>query len=112
MTYSVIQAPDPGDALIDYARRNSVDHIVIGARASSVLRRYLGSVSAHVVAGAPCSVTVVRTPRDTRSARRAAEKVSEQARNAPPIADPCGQFDSPGPFEGDAGMSLIRPELS
>ena len=36
--------------------------IVIGARASSALRRYLGSVSAQVVAEAPCTVTVVRTP--------------------------------------------------
>lgn len=30
------------------------------ARGSSTLRRYLGSVSAHVVAQAPCTVTVVR----------------------------------------------------
>jgi nucleotide-binding universal stress UspA family protein len=70
MTYSVLEAPDPGEALIDYARRNHVDHIVVGARASSALRRYLGSVSSQVVAGAPCSVTMVRTPREVRSARR------------------------------------------
>ena len=31
------------------------------ARASSALRRYLGSVSVQVVAQAPCTVTVVRT---------------------------------------------------
>ncbi len=35
---------------VDYARNNHVDHIVIGARGSSPLRRYLGSVSAQVVA--------------------------------------------------------------
>jgi serine/threonine protein kinase len=63
ITFSVIESPDPAGALIDYARRNSVDHIVIGARASSTLRRYLGSVSSQVVAEAPCSVTVVRVPR-------------------------------------------------
>jgi len=34
----------------DYARANRVDHIVIGSRASSALRRYLGSVSTRVVA--------------------------------------------------------------
>lgn len=66
ITFSVLEAPDPAAALIDYARRNAVDHIVIGARASSTLRRYLGSVSSQVVAEAPCSVTVVRTPRDAR----------------------------------------------
>lgn len=67
ISFSVLEAPDPAAALVDYARHNSVDHIVIGARASSVLRRYLGSVSSQVVAQAPCSVTVVRTPRARRA---------------------------------------------
>ncbi|MBJ6126609.1 serine/threonine protein kinase [Microvirga splendida] len=66
ISYSVLEAPDPAAALVDYARHNNVDHIVIGARASSALRRYLGSVSSQVVAEAPCSVTVVRTPKDRR----------------------------------------------
>lgn len=68
VTFSVLEAPDPAAALVEYARHNNVDHIVIGARASSALRRYLGSVSSQVVAEAPCSVTVVRTPRDRRPA--------------------------------------------
>jgi len=51
----------PASALLGYARRHGIDSIVIGARGSSVLRRYLGSVSARVVAEAPCSVTVVRS---------------------------------------------------
>jgi serine/threonine protein kinase len=67
ISYSVLEAPDPAAALVDYARHNNVDHIVIGARASSALRRYLGSVSSQVVAEAPCSVTVVRTPKDRRA---------------------------------------------
>jgi nucleotide-binding universal stress UspA family protein len=61
ITYHVLQSPDPAAAIIDYARSNGVDHIIIGARASSTLRRYLGSVSSKVVAEAPCNVTVVRT---------------------------------------------------
>jgi nucleotide-binding universal stress UspA family protein len=56
----VFEAPNPAAALLDYARNNHVDHIVIGARASSPLRRYLGSISSQVVAEAPCTVTVVR----------------------------------------------------
>ncbi len=60
ITYHVLESTDPASQLVDYARHNRVDHIVIGARASSRLRRYLGSVSAHVVAEAPCTVTVVR----------------------------------------------------
>jgi nucleotide-binding universal stress UspA family protein len=61
ITYHVIEGADTADALVDYARNNRIDHIVIGARSSSPLRRLLGSVSAKVVAEAPCTVTVVRT---------------------------------------------------
>jgi eukaryotic-like serine/threonine-protein kinase len=64
ITYHVLESTDPAGQLVAYARHNRVDHIVIGARASSALRRYLGSVSARVVAEAPCTVTVVRTHGD------------------------------------------------
>ena len=60
ITYHVLEATEPARQIVDYARHNRVDHIVIGARGSSMLRRYLGSVSAQVVAEAPCTVTVVR----------------------------------------------------
>ncbi|MEJ1160760.1 bifunctional serine/threonine-protein kinase/universal stress protein [Prosthecomicrobium sp. N25] len=60
VSYHVIEAVDVAAALIRYAEHNRVDHIVLGARASSALRRHLGSVSAQVVAEAHASVTVVR----------------------------------------------------
>jgi nucleotide-binding universal stress UspA family protein len=69
ITYHVLESTDPAGQLVDYARNNRVDHIVIGARASSALRRYLGSVSARVVAEAPCTVTVVRTQSDNAGAQ-------------------------------------------
>ena len=50
------------EALLRYAEANNVDHIVMGARTSSVLKSILGSVSAEVAAKAPCTVTVVRPP--------------------------------------------------
>jgi nucleotide-binding universal stress UspA family protein len=62
VTYHVIEASDPAAAIIDYARNTQIDHIVMGARGSSSMRRLLGSVSAKVVAEAPCTVTVVRLP--------------------------------------------------
>jgi len=62
ITFHVIEAPDPAAAIVEYARKNQVDHIVMGARSSSMLRRYLGSVSAQVVAESDCTVTVVRAP--------------------------------------------------
>ena len=60
VTFHVIEAPDAAAAIVEYARKNQVDQIVMGARSSSMLRRYLGSVSARVVAESDCTVTVVR----------------------------------------------------
>jgi serine/threonine protein kinase len=61
ITYHVLEAPDPAAAIVDYAHANEVDHIVIGSRGTSALKRYLGSVSSQVVAQAECTVTVVKT---------------------------------------------------
>ncbi|MBA4111503.1 MAG: serine/threonine protein kinase [Leptothrix sp. (in: Bacteria)] len=60
LTFHVLEAPDTAAAIVEFATRNQIDHIVMGARGNSTLRRYLGSVSAQVVAEAECSVTVVR----------------------------------------------------
>lgn len=62
LTFTVLEGSDPGQAIIDHAAANHVDHIVMGARGHSTTRRYLGSVSAQVVAEAHCSVTVIRRP--------------------------------------------------
>jgi len=61
ITYHVLEAPDSGAAILEFALSNNVDQIVIGSRGSSTLRRYLGSVSSQVVAQAHCTVTVVKT---------------------------------------------------
>ena len=60
ITFHVLEAHGPADALLDYARTNQVDHIVIGASAGSTRSKLLGSVSAAVAGQAPCTVTVVR----------------------------------------------------
>ena len=62
ITYHVLESTDPAGQLIDYARHNRVDHIVIGAHSGS--RWHFGKVSARVVAEAPCTVTLVRTSSD------------------------------------------------
>jgi eukaryotic-like serine/threonine-protein kinase len=74
ITFHVFEAVNPAAALLHYARNNHVDHIVIGARASSMWRRYLGSVSSQVVAEAPCTVTVVRLAGQAFADRQAAEQ--------------------------------------
>ena len=60
ITYHVLEAVSPAAAILDYARENYVDHIVMGARTASTMRSLLGSVSGEVAANAPCTVTVVR----------------------------------------------------
>jgi eukaryotic-like serine/threonine-protein kinase len=68
LTFHVLEAPDPAGAIVDFSRRNQIDHIVMGARGNSALRRYLGSVSSQVVAESDCSVTVVRAAESAASA--------------------------------------------
>ena len=63
LTYTVLENPDPGAAIIEHAAHVRADHILMGAHSHSVVRRYLGTVSGHVVAQAPCSVTVIRQGR-------------------------------------------------
>ncbi len=62
LTFHVLEAPDAASAIIEFAAKNGADHIVMGARGASALRRYLGSVSAQVVTQSECTVTVVREP--------------------------------------------------
>jgi nucleotide-binding universal stress UspA family protein len=60
LRFHVLEGGDVASRLIEYARASHADYIVMGARGSSGLRRFLGSVSSRVAAEAPCSVTVVR----------------------------------------------------
>jgi nucleotide-binding universal stress UspA family protein len=61
----VLESEKPAAALIDYARMNDVDQILIGASRGSASMRLFPGVSAQVVAEAPCSVTVVRPRSET-----------------------------------------------
>ena len=60
LRFHVLEGGDAATRLVEYARASHADHLVLGARGSSGLRRILGSVSSRVAAEAPCSVTVVR----------------------------------------------------
>jgi nucleotide-binding universal stress UspA family protein len=60
VTYHVLESSDPAAALLDYARMNDVDQILIGAPHTGTAVRLFAGVSAAVVANAPCSITIVR----------------------------------------------------
>jgi eukaryotic-like serine/threonine-protein kinase len=83
LTAHVLEAVDPASAILEFARANHVDHIVIGARQSSLARKLLGSTSAKVAAEAPCTVTVVRPPRLAGQASE--QKESSDDRSMPAI---------------------------
>ena len=59
LSYHVIESNDPAGALLEYAKLNQVEHLVIGAPPADVPLK--GTfVSTRVAAEAACSVTVVR----------------------------------------------------
>ena len=52
---------DPREAILDMAKRESADLIVVGSHGRSGLTKLvMGSVASHVVTHAPCDVLVVR----------------------------------------------------
>lgn len=61
LTVHVLEAIDPASAILEFAQANHINHILIGARQNSMLRKLLGSVSARVAAEASCTVTIVRS---------------------------------------------------
>jgi nucleotide-binding universal stress UspA family protein len=80
LSVHVLEAIDPAAAILEFAKINHVDHIIMGARQNSILRTLLGSVSAKVVAEANCTVTVVRP-------RRLAVDAQEPAKEEPKLRE-------------------------
>lgn len=87
LTFHVLEAPDVAAAIIEFAQRNHADHIVVGARGASTLRRLLGSVSSQVVAQSDCTVTVVRAASPAEDSRPAAAAPATAARPADATVD-------------------------
>ena len=63
ISFHVLESPDPASAILQFVNTNQVDHVLIGARARSLRRALLGSVSSQVAAQAHCTVTVARSRR-------------------------------------------------
>lgn len=59
VNYQILEG-EPAEEILAYADHHLLDKIIIGARGSSTMRRFIGSVSSRVAAEAPCTVTVVR----------------------------------------------------
>lgn len=60
---------DARSAIVEFAERLMADLVVVGSHGRSGLARLIiGSVAGHVVGHAPCSVLVVKQPRDAKGA--------------------------------------------
>jgi nucleotide-binding universal stress UspA family protein len=57
VTYHLLESRNVAAKILEFARSNSVDHIVIGA---APIGSYTAKVVGQITADAPCSVTVVR----------------------------------------------------
>jgi nucleotide-binding universal stress UspA family protein len=65
VTYHVLESEKPAMALLDYAKVNDVDRILIGGPRGSASARLFPGVAFQVAAEAPCSVTIVRPQPDS-----------------------------------------------
>ncbi|HSN90850.1 MAG TPA: bifunctional serine/threonine-protein kinase/universal stress protein [Anaeromyxobacteraceae bacterium] len=62
VSFHVLESGDTAEALLEYARMNQVDHVVLGAPIlDRSLKGLVATVATTVAARAPCTVTVVRT---------------------------------------------------
>lgn len=62
-TTAVISGGPPAYSIVDYARDNTIDIVVVGTHGrGGMSRMFLGSVAEHVVRMAPCPVLTVHHP--------------------------------------------------
>lgn len=57
---TVVQHGNPGPTIVEYARDNAIDCIVIASHKPGLSDYFLGSTAARVVRHAPCAVHVMR----------------------------------------------------
>ncbi len=74
LSLHVIEALSASSALLDFARRNHADLIILGAPDPGRGLTWIRSAASRIAAGAPCSVHLVRTP----AHRTAAEPESDE----------------------------------
>ncbi len=65
ITYHLLESRNVADGVLEFARSNNVDHLIVGA---PIAGGSSGKVSARITAEAPCTVTVVRVARESAHA--------------------------------------------
>ena len=62
VTYHLLESRNVADGVLDFARSNNVDHLIVGA---PIAGGSSAKVSGRIMAEAPCTVTVVRSARES-----------------------------------------------
>ncbi|MFC6906715.1 universal stress protein [Halalkalicoccus tibetensis] len=58
---TALEVGEPGEAIVEYANENDIDHIIMGSHGRSGLSRIVvGSVAETVVRNSPLTVTIAR----------------------------------------------------
>jgi len=84
LSMHVIEAADPAGLLVDFARRNHVDLIVLGAPSPAQTRlAWWRSVASGVAAAAGCSVHLVRVPADAAGAVTSPASAAPESPDSP-----------------------------
>jgi serine/threonine protein kinase len=84
LSLHVIEAANPADTLVEFARRNHVDLMVLGAPPPAHTRvAWWRSVASTVAASADCSVHLVRAPAAAGRALRAAASAAPESPDSP-----------------------------
>jgi nucleotide-binding universal stress UspA family protein len=89
LSMHVIEAAEPSGTLVEFARRNHVDLIVLGAPSPSQTRlAWWRSVASGVAATADCSVHLVRLPVDAIDTAREAASAAPGSPDSPESTHP------------------------
>jgi nucleotide-binding universal stress UspA family protein len=95
----VLESGDPAQALLDYARGNNVDVIVMGAATHGLkTQRFVATVPIKVAMDAPCTVVLVK---QALPFERLAEQTPKGAGSAQGYSD--SDAEGPSRFGDDAG---------
>jgi eukaryotic-like serine/threonine-protein kinase len=80
VTYHLIESRDVAGGVLDFARSNNVDHLIVGA---PITGGSSAKVSARITAEAPCTVTVVRSSRESGHSSEIELASAEQSHRTP-----------------------------
>lgn len=76
------------EQLIDYARKHSIDEIIVATHdRNQTVRLFLGSVASELIQYAPCTVTVLRSSVERSLEEGTNSKVSQMASELNPLTE-------------------------